>query len=312
MGVKPEIGEHLAQRAAGGMPEVWQAPLADIRKNTHSHIALRQPLINLYEIQHKTIPGPTADIPIRIYRPTSGKNLPAMVFFHGGGWVLNFLDIYEPSLRKVALNGDFMIIAVQYQKAPEHPYPIPFQDCYAALEWTISNASVLGIDPSAVGVGGDSAGGNLAAAVAIKARDKNLDSLAFQLLIYPCNDIKMEYSTATEYSEGYGLSTKAMKWFWNNYLPNKSDHADPYAVPATAINLRGVAPAIIITAEFDPLTDDGRNYYQKLIADSVPAVYKEYSGQIHGFFNLGGVTEDADLLYSDIAKEINGIIGRGN
>jgi acetyl esterase len=103
-----------------------------------------------------------------------------------------------------------------------------------------------------------------------------------------------------------------MKWFWNNYLPNKSDHADPYAVPATAINLRGVAPAIIITAEFDPLTDDGRNYYQKLIADSVPAVYKEYSGQIHGFFNLGGVTEDADLLYSDIAKEINGIIGRGN
>jgi acetyl esterase len=311
MGLKPEIIKHLAERAALGLPQVWQAPLAEIRKNTHTHIALTQPLIDLFAVEHKFIPGPTADLPIRIYRPTNEKNLPALVFFHGGGWVLNFLDIYEPALRKVAKNGEFVIIAVQYQKAPEQPFPTPFNDCYATLEWVVNNSTDLGIDLTAIGVGGDSAGGNLASAVALKARDTGLINLAFQLLIYPCNEISMDYPSATEFAQGYGLSTKAMKWFWDKYLPNNQDHINKYAVPFRADTLKGVAAAIVIAAEFDPLTDDARNYYSKLVADSVPAIYKEYAGQIHGFFNLGGVTADADLLYSDIAIEINAILGRG-
>ena len=311
MGVKPEVKEHLAQRASNGLPEVWQAPVSEIRKNTQSHVALKQPLIDIHEVMHLSISGPTAQLPIRIYRPTQAKNLPALVYFHGGGWVLNFLDIYEPSLRKIAKHGNFIIIAVEYQKAPENPYPVPFNDCYEGLKWTISNASELGIDPLAIGVGGDSAGGNLAAAVAIKARDEKLINLAFQLLIYPCIEVNMDYKSATDFAEGYGLTTKAMKWFWDQYLPNKKDHNDVYAVPTRATNLRGVAPAIIFTAEFDPLTDDGRNYFRRLNEDAVASIYKEYAGQIHGFFNLGGVTEDADLLYLDIAREINAILGRG-
>jgi acetyl esterase len=235
-----------------------------------------------------------------------------LVFFHGGGWVLNFLDIYEPALRKIAKHGNFVIIAVDYQKAPEHPYPAPLNDCYATLKWVIENATELGIDLTAIGVGGDSAGGNLASSVALKASEEQIISLAFQLLIYPCNDYQMDYPSATNYSQGYGLTTQAMKWFWDQYLSKVEDQQDPYAVPAKANSLRGVAPAILIAAEFDPLTDDVKNYYQKLIKNSVPAIYKEFAGQIHGFFNLSGVTDDAESLYSEIAKEINAVLGRRN
>ena len=312
MGLKPEISAYLTERAASGLPQVWQAPLVQIRENTKLHIALKQPLLQIHSVDHRTINGPTSKLPIRIYRPSEENNLPALVFFHGGGWVLNFLDIYEPALRKIAKNGNFVIIAVDYQKAPEHSYPAPLDDCYATLKWVIENSAELGIDLAAIGVGGDSAGGNLASSVAFKAFNEQLISLAFQLLIYPCNDYQMNYPSATNYSQGYGLTTQAMKWFWDQYLSKIEDQEDPYAVPVKAKSLRGVAPAILIAAEFDPLTDDVKNYYQKLIKDSVPAIYKEFAGQIHGFFNLSGVTDDAESLYSGIAKEINAILGRRN
>ena len=312
MGLKPEIAAYLAERAATGLPQVWQAPLTEIRENTKLHIALKQPLLQIHSVDHRSINGPTSNLPIRIYRPSEENNLPALVFFHGGGWVLNFLDIYEPALRKIAKHGNFVIIAVEYQKAPEHSYPAPLDDCYATLKWVIENAKDLGVDLAAIGVGGDSAGGNLASSVALKASNEQLISLAFQLLIYPCNDYQMNYPSATNYSQGYGLTTQAMKWFWNQYLSKVEDQQDPYAVPAKANSLRGVAPAILIAAEFDPLTDDVKNYYQKLIKDSVPAIYKEFAGQIHGFFNLSGVTDDAESLYSEIAKEINAVLGRRN
>lgn len=312
MGLKPEIAAYLAERAATGLPQVWQAPLAEIRENTKLHIALKQPLLQIHSVDHRSINGPTSNLPIRIYRPSEEINLPALVFFHGGGWVLNFLDIYEPALRKIAKNGNFVIIAVDYQKAPEHSYPAPLDDCYATLKWVIENAKDLGVDIAAIGVGGDSAGGNLASSVALKASNEQLISLAFQLLIYPCNDYQMNYPSATNYSQGYGLTTQAMKWFWDQYLSKVEDQEDPYAVPVKANSLRGVAPAILIAAEFDPLTDDVKNYYQKLIKDSVPAIYKEFAGQIHGFFNLSGVTDDAESLYSEIAKEINAVLGRRN
>jgi acetyl esterase len=232
-----------------------------------------------------------------------------LIFFHGGGWVLNFLDIYEPALRKLAQISNLVIVAVEYQKAPEHPFPTPFDDCYATLEWVVHNAQSLGIDLSALGVGGDSAGGNLASAVALKARDTKLVDLAFQLLIYPCNDYSMNYDSATKFSENFGLTTKAMKWFWRQYLQSELDKSNPYAVPIVSQSLAGVAPALIYTAEFDPLTDDGKNYHLALKHDSVPSIYKEYPGQIHGFFTLSGITNDAESLYSDISLEINRLLG---
>jgi acetyl esterase len=310
MGLKPEIRQYLSERSALGLPAVWQAPLDEIRKITNLHIALSQPLIDLFEVKKILIPGPKSDLPVRIYRPSQKFNLPALVFFHGGGWVLNFLDIYEPALRKLALAGDFVIIAVEYQKAPEHPYPAAFNDCFATLEWVVKNAMRLEIDPKAIGVGGDSAGGNLASAVALKVRDLNLLPLAYQLLIYPCNDYEMNYKSANTYAENFGLTSKAMRWFWEQYLADSKFQVDPCAVPAKAATLTGLAPALIFTAENDPLVDDGKNYYELLVSHSVPAFYKDYPGQIHGFFNLSGVTADAELLYSDISREINTLLGR--
>ena len=310
MGLKPEIKAYLTERASLGLPQVWQAPLDEIRENNKLNVALQQPLVSIEVVEQRKISGPTSALPIRIYRPTNDSNLPAMVFFHGGGWVLNFLDIYEVALRKIANHGNFVIVAVEYQKAPEHPYPAAFNDCYATLKWVVDNAADLSIDQSSIGVGGDSAGGNLASAVAIKALKEKLIPLAFQLLVYPCNDFDMAYSSATDFAQGYGLTTQAMKWFWDQYLLTAQDRQDPYAVPIKAQTLRGVAPAILIAAEFDPLTDGVKNYYQKLMNDSVPAIYKEYAGQIHGFFNLSGITPDADSLYLDIANEVNAILGR--
>ena len=174
----------------------------------------------------------------------------------------------------------------------------------------MQNADSLGVDRDRIGVGGDSAGGNLASAVAIKARDVNLIHLCYQLLIYPCNDKDMNYQSATKYADNFGLTTKAMKWFWDQYLQSNEFKNNPYAIPNMAKSLKGVVPAIIFNAEFDPLVDDGKNYHNKLLADSVFSIYKEYKGQIHGFFNLSGITEDAELLYSDIAENIRFLLER--
>lgn len=310
MSLKPEIIQYLAQRAALNLPALWAAPMATHRANSQFNVALSQPLVDIKSVEHKSIPGPTSDLPIRIYRPSDARDLPALVFFHGGGWALNFLDIYEPALRKVSNLAEIVIVAVQYQKAPEHPFPAPFDDSYATLNWVVANAGKLGVDQAAIGVGGDSAGANLASAVALKNRDQKLIKLAFQLLIYPCNDREMKYASAVDYADNYGLTTASMKWFWDQYLPNQQDHKNAYAVPALASTFKALPPAIVLAAQYDPLTDDAKNYHQKLLDDGVMSFYKEYAGQIHGLFNLGGVTPDADLMYRDVALQINSILGR--
>jgi len=310
LGLKPELIEFLQLRDEGNLPEVWQAPVATLRKNLESRATQSGEPEKIFEVVHRYLPGPTADLPIRIYRPVKGAVLPALVFFHGGGWVLNNLDSYEQAMRSLANKGQFVVIAVNYQKAPELPFPIPFDDCYATLLWVSENAATLGIEPSQIGVGGDSAGGNLAAAVALKARDTGDLNLSFQLLIYPCNDNKMNYESAYKNSDGYALSTKAMKWFWEQYLSRKADAKNPYAVPAAAKDFANLAPAIITTAEFDPLLDDGYIYAELLRKSGVPTVYREYQGMIHGYFTLAGITPEANVLHQQVADEINALLAR--
>ncbi len=309
MSLKPEFVNYLEARANSGMPEVWQAPVVTIRKNLENRAIQSGEPEKIFEVIHRFIPGPTSDLPIRIYRPVKGAVLPALVFFHGGGWVLNNLDSYEQALRSLANKGQFVVVAVNYQKAPELPFPIPFDDCYATLLWVAENCEKLGIDPSMIGVGGDSAGANLAAGVAIKARDTADVKLAFQVLIYPCNDNEMKYDSAHNNAVGYGLSTRAMQWFWDQYLSKKSDAKNPYAVPASAKDFSDLAPAIITTAEFDPLLDDGYTYADLLRKAGVPTIYREYEGVIHGYFTLAGITPEANVLHNFVASEINAILG---
>lgn len=303
MSLAPEIKAFLAAGAAAGLPQVWEAPVDVIRRNTQTRPALAGPVDPLYEIANKFIPGPTADLPIRIYRPRSGENAPAIVYFHGGGWVLNFLDIYDASLARLANESGSTIISVNYQKAPEHPFPIPFDDCYATLEWVIKNALDLKIDPTRIGVAGDSAGANLASAVAIKARDQKI-SLAFQLLIYPCNDRNFETPSYIANATGYGLSTQAMKWFWEQYLQGTDHDMNPYAIPARSLSFKELAPAIIFTAQYDPLLSDGEIYSELLQRDGVLVNYREFEGMIHGFFTNMAVTPTAGLAITYAAEEI--------
>jgi acetyl esterase len=292
MSLAPEIQAYLKRLEALNLPQVWQAPVDVIRRNTQSRVATSGPVEAIYEISNRFIPGPTADLPIRIYRPTSASNAPAIVYFHGGGWVLNFLDIYDASLARLANQSGATIISVNYQKAPEHPFPIPFDDCYATLLWVIANATELNIDPRKIGVAGDSAGANLASGVAIKARDNEI-ALAFQLLIYPCNDRNFETESYIENATGYGLSTQSMQWFWDQYLQGSQHDTNPYAVPMRAGSFSEVAPAIIITAQYDPLISDGENYAALLERDGISVIYKEYAGMIHGFFTNMAVTPTA-------------------
>ena len=306
MSLAPEIKAFLEAGAAAGLPQVWEAPVDIIRKNTQSRPALAGPIEPVHEVINRFIPGPTADLPIRIYRPTSHSSAPAIVYFHGGGWVLNFLDIYDASLSRLANQTGATIISVNYQKAPEHPFPTPFDDCYATLEWVIAHAGELKIDTARIGVAGDSAGANLASGVALKARDNHV-ALAFQLLIYPCNGRDFETDSYLNNATGYGLSTQAMRWFWEQYLQSGEDHLNPYAVPMQASTFEGVAPAVIITAQYDPLLSDGEQYAELLRRNGVSVFYKEYAGMIHGFFTNMAVTPTAREAIDLVAVEIKRI-----
>ena len=283
MTLAPEIVQQLAEQKASGLPQVWEAPVAIIRELTQSRVAFAGTPEPIHSVINRFIPGPTADLPIRIYRPNTDQSSPAMVFFHGGGWVLNFVDIYDAAMHRLANQSGSVIISVNYQKAPEHPFPVPFDDCYATLLWVKSHASELNIDPNRVGVGGDSAGGNLAAAVALKARDKSIP-LSYQLLVYPCVDRDFTTPSYLDYATEYGLTTQAMIWFWDQYLQGDTHDQNPYAAPARANSFVGVAPSIVITAQYDPLISDSVNYCAQLERDGAEVTYREFPGMIHGFF----------------------------
>ena len=303
MPLAPEIKAFLEKQAAAGLPAVWEAPLSEIRANTQGRMATSGPVEPVREVINRFIPGPTADLPIRIYRPTDNPSAPAIVHFHGGGFVLNYLDMYDASMSRLANQSGFTIIGVHYQKAPEHPFPIPFDDCFATLQWVIAHSDELKIDRDFVGVAGDSAGATLASAVALKARDMGI-VLKFQVLIYPCNGRKFTTDSYENMATGYGLTTQAMKWFWDQYLQGDAHNETPYAVPMTAKDFPGVAPAIILTAEFDPLLSDGEQYAALLHRDKVPVLYKQYDGMIHGFFTNLAVTPTAQEAIDFVADEL--------
>jgi acetyl esterase len=232
-----------------------------------------------------------------------------LVYFHGGGWVLNYITKYHSQLAAMAKKTNSVIVSVNYQKAPEHKFPIPFNDCYEGLEWTVANADRLGIDLARLGVGGDSAGGNLACAVALAARDRGDIALAYQWLVYPCNGPEFVDKPDVPNAVGYGLTQPRMKWLWEMYLNGDADRANPYAAPHSAQSLAGLPPTIMITAEYDVLRPDGIAYYEKLKAAGNKVVYKDCPGMIHGFFSLGRVIDDGIAIQDWFAKNILEIVG---
>jgi acetyl esterase len=234
------------------------------------------------------------DIPIRIYRTKNKKPddepQPAVVFFHGGGWVLGDLETHDGPCRQLALAANCTVIAVDYRLAPEHPFPASIDDCYNATQWVADNAESLDIDPDRITVAGDSAGGNLSAGVCIKARDENGPSICFQLLIYPVTDASMGTGSYEENSDGYLLTRETMAWFWNHYIGD--DHAEnPHASPIAASDLSGLPPACVITAEFDPLRDEGEAYGEALKQAGVSTKIVRFDGMIHTFFGMTDILD---------------------
>ena len=301
--MRPEIQELIRKRAELGAPGPGDAPVEELRRNGLPDLATTGPGEEVGSVLDTFIPGPTAYIPVRIITPINKTNSSAMVFFHGGGWVLSSVDHYDPVIRSLANKTGSIVIAPNYQKAPEHKFPIPFDDCYATLEWVIANAEKLGIDPRKVGVAGDSAGGNLAAAVALKNRDEGKNQIAYQVLVYPCCDDQFDTESGNKYAEGFGLTKRGMEWFVGEYV-TKADRHNPYAFPIHAKSLEGVAPALVITSEYDVLRDDGTNYAVKLRGDGVSVQHIHYEDTHHGALMIAGISDITDEMHNEIAKTI--------
>lgn len=256
--------------------------------------------------EDRMIPGPAGEIPVRIYTPVAGGGTsPALVYFHGGGWVIGDLDTHDALCRTLANEAGCKVIAVHYRLAPEHPFPAAFDDSFAAVEWVEKNASEIGIDPNLIAVAGDSAGGNLAAAVCLKAKAAKGPHIAFQLLIYPVTDAPRGTQSYKDFAEGYFLEAEGMDWFWNHYvLSAGADPADPFAAPLRASSLAGLPPAYVVTAGFDVLRDEGKAYAEALKEAGVEVEYVNYEGMIHGFFNLQGALDVARDAVKAAAKAL--------
>lgn len=264
------------------------------------------------KIDYRYISGPTAELPIKIYTPEGVGPFPAVVFFHGGGWVAGNIEINGVQHQQIAHDARAVVIAVNYQKAPEHKFPIPFDDCYSTLEWVLANAQALNINVDEIGVAGDSAGGNLAAAVALKARDVKGPKIAFQILIYPAVDYNFEYPSMIDNAVGYSLTTQGMKWYWDQYMATTDDLANPYFRPMAAENLSNLPPTFTLTAELDPLRDEGEIFAQRLHDAGVKSVLKRYDSLIHGFALMQGFLPEAREAMQDIADNIREFINPRN
>jgi acetyl esterase len=243
------------------------------------------------KVQDLMIAGPGPSIPVRIYTPAGRGPFPILVWFHGGGWVVGDLDSADATARHLTVGAGCMVISVDYRLAPETKFPGAAEDCYAATQWAARQSARFNGDPARIAVGGDSAGGNLATVVAMMARDRSGPPLAFQLLVYPVTHRDFTTDSYQRCADGYLLSRAGMEWYWNHYLRDAADAANPYAAPLLATDLSGLPAALVITAEFDPLCDEGEAYARRLQEAGVPTTYSRYDGMIHGFFGMPAVID---------------------
>jgi acetyl esterase len=255
-------------------------------------------------IEDTAIPGPCGDIPIRIYTPQGDGPFPALMYCHGGGWVVGGLDTVDVPCRHLANRAGCVVVSVDYRLAPEHRFPAAVEDAYAAFRWLTEQARDLHVDASRIAVGGDSAGGNLAAVVALMARDRDGPQPYFQLLLYPVTDCALDTPSYLENADGYLLTRDSMAWFWNHYLGD-ADRTHPYASPLRAENHHRLPPAFVVTAEFDPLRDEGEAYAHCLSAAGVSVESKRYDGTIHGFCWMPGVLGKGRVALDDAAAALN-------
>jgi acetyl esterase len=291
----PQIQKVLEAMARLDLKPIEAMTPVEAREQMETMAASRkaEPLATA-RIENRTIPGPAGEIPVRIYWPNASGIRPAIVYYHGGGHVIGSLDSHDLVARNLCGGAEAVVVSIDYRMGPEHRFPAAVDDSVAALDWVSANAAKLGADPDRLGVHGDSAGANLAAVVAIIARDWGAPTLRLQSLVYPVADFRMGSASYKKYATGCGILTAdAMKWFRGHYLNTPKDAEDWRASPLLTPNLKGVAPAIIIAAECDVLHDEGLAYAEKLKKAGVAVDYRRYDGMIHAFFGMMPAVDDA-------------------
>jgi acetyl esterase len=258
-------------------------------------------------VRDLTADGPGGPIPLRVYRPAgvaAGTPVPVLVFYHGGGWVIGDLDTHDVQCRQITAEAGITVVAVDYRLAPEHKFPAAVDDAWAATRWVVAHAAELGVDGRRLAVGGDSAGGNLAAVVALMARDAGGPAIALQVLVYPVTDVGAESKSYSDFAEGYMLTRDSMRWFTNHYLKSPGEATDWRVSPLRAASLAGLPPALVITAGFDPLRDEGAAYARRLSDAGVSVDYVNYGGMVHGFMPMGKLIDTGNRATSHVASSL--------
>lgn len=301
MTLDAEVQKWLQQQAAAGAP-AWETLSAEeARRQMQASIATLGPMEPVARVADLTVEGPLGEIPLRVYDPLGSGALPVIVFFHGGGWVVGGIDSHEGYCRQLAVSAQMTVVSVDYRLAPEHRYPAAAEDAYAATKWIAEHGDAVGADTSRLVVAGDSAGGNLAAVVALMARDRGGPPIKLQLLIYPIVDHNFDTDSYLRNMVGYHLTRDTMMWFWDQYVPEPTQRDEPYASPLRAADLAGLPPALVVTAEYDPLLDEGEAYARRLEAAGTQVQLKRYAGAIHGFVRRTNLWAHARQSVSDVA-----------
>ena len=277
------------QRIAAGERPVRELCVSEARDAERAELGQRGEPEPVAEVVDGSLPGPAGPIPIRVYRPQSRQSLPALVYFFGGGWVTGSLDTGDRVCRRLANSTPCAVVAVSYRRAPEHRFPAAVEDCDAATRWVAEHGEQLGVDPRRLAVGGVSAGGNLAAACAQLARERGAPGLRLQFLVYPPMDYRADTPSMRETVDPVFFDHNDLAWCWAHYLAHDSDGESPLASPLRAPDVRGLPPTLVITAELDPLRDEGELYAARLAAAGVPTELVRFEGMVHGFYSMNGV-----------------------
>ena len=312
MPLDPQVKAYLEEVAAAGLPPYHSLSPEEAREAMLARSArfLANPeQVSTVEIWR--IEGPGGPLTLRIYVPEGTRPLPVLVYFHGGGWVQGSLDTHDSLCRALANAGGCIVASVDYRLAPEHKFPAQVEDAYAATQWVASNAASFGGDAAQLAVGGDSAGGAMAATVTLMARDRRGAMPSFQLLFYPVTNYSFETASYQQNGSGYMLTRDDMAWFWHHYLADETDGLHPYASPLRATELQGLPPALVITAEFDPLRDEGEAYAERLRQAGVPVELLRYDGMIHNFVRMSSVLDRGREAVLRAGQSLHEALGQG-
>ena len=308
MPLTPETAKLLQAAAEAGVQPYEKMSVADARAQMRRVALARGPGAEVERVEDRTVPGPGGELPVRTYYPDGEAPFPVIVYFHGSGFVVADLDTHDAICRELTNASGCATVSVDYRLAPEYPFPAAPDDAFAATTWVANNGASIDVDPARIIVAGDSAGGNLAAVVALMARDQGGPAIQGQILIYPVTDFNLDTESYRANAAGYGLGRETMRWFWGHYLASESDGADVYASPLRAPDLSGLPTTHVLTAEYDPLRDEGEAYAQRLRDAGVATTAIRYDGVIHGFAGMIGQVPEARQAIEGCGAAIRSIL----